>query len=55
MFVDQNGYPPSLRQLMIFTSTPSFKNLHASLLRLKNEGFVTWQEGKNRTLRLIEK
>jgi SOS-response transcriptional repressor LexA len=45
------GYPPSGRELMDAAGLRSFSSVHHHLKRLRAEGYVTWNDGEQRTLR----
>lgn len=49
----ENANAPTLRELMIRIKQPSFKNVHASLTRLRAAGIVHWNERRSRTLRVV--
>ena len=54
-FIVDNGYPPTVEQLRIATGLKAVSTVHYHLLALKKKGFVYWNRGEARTLRIIEK
>lgn len=49
-FWDENGFPPSLRELQAVLGYASPSSVHAQLGRLQADGWVQWRQGKVRTL-----
>ncbi len=47
------GYPPSVREIADQIGIP-FRTVHGQLERLRAEGYVTWDDGQQRTLRFVE-
>lgn len=52
-FIAQNGYSPSITELMAEVGTSSRNRIQSSLTALRAEGVITWTKGTNRTLRLV--
>lgn len=52
-FIEERQYSPTVRELMTEVGSSSFKGMHASLVRLRDAGIITWREGTNRTLRVV--
>jgi repressor LexA len=53
MFVQNNGYAPTLRQMMQAMGLRSPAPVQARLKQLKQKGYLDWDEGQARTLRLL--
>lgn len=53
-YIAEHSYGPTLREMMaaIGVSTPSVAAYH--LERLRADGLVTFEDGKSRTVRLLE-
>lgn len=51
-FIERKGYPPSVRQIARVLGLKSSSGVHKSLVRLREEGLVQWEEGQLRTLHL---
>lgn len=53
-FIDVHGYSPTVRQVAFAFNwrTPNAAATHLRPMRKK--GWVTWEEGKARTLRIVE-
>lgn len=54
LFIRKNGYSPSIRELCFFTDTNSPATIHYHLKNLREKGYITYQNGKNRTIRVLE-
>jgi repressor LexA len=50
----ENGYPPSVRELVALVGASSTSVIDYHLRRLRRAGRVTWVQGKARTLRVME-
>lgn len=50
----ENGYPPSVRELVALVGASSTSVIDHHLRRLRRAGRVTWTRGKARTLRIVE-
>lgn len=48
------GYPPTFRELGEEVGLKSSSTVMGYLVRLKAKGVVDWEEGKTRTLRIME-
>ncbi|MEK4442356.1 LexA family protein [Niallia sp. FSL K6-0077] len=55
IYINENGYSPSYRQLAKVVNLKSSSTVSGYLLRLKEAGYVTWEEGCPRTLSIIKK
>lgn len=53
--VKTKNYPPSIREIGEAVELKSSSTVKGHLDRLKALGYVTWEEGKPRTLRIIQK
>jgi len=54
-YISENGYPPSYSQLAKLVNLKSNSTISGYLVRLKEAGYITWDEGCPRTLRIINK
>ena len=54
-FINENGYSPSVRELCKITGKTSPGTIYTYLKKLKELGFITFIDGKNRTIRIIKK
>lgn len=53
-FWNENGYSPTLREVMGGVDSASFRAVNASLNHLRELGMLTWKEHARRTLRLVK-
>lgn len=53
-FWSENGYSPTLREVMAGVGSASFRSVNASLNHLRQLGMLTWKEHASRTLRLVK-
>ena len=51
-FVVDNRYAPSVREAADFLGL-NVSTAHARLERLREQGYITWNEGETRTLRIV--
>jgi Mn-dependent DtxR family transcriptional regulator len=51
-FVDRHGYSPSVREVADLLDV-SVNAAHKMLGRLRNGGWVDWEDGQRRTLRVL--
>ncbi|MGE6379954.1 hypothetical protein, partial [Peribacillus muralis] len=49
-----NGYPPSFRELGGLVGLKSSSTISSMLDSLRKKGYVTWQEGRPRTLQILK-
>ena len=49
----QHGYPPTIRELMADMEIQSSNGVKTQLRLLRRKGWVDWQDGKARTLRIM--
>ncbi|WP_433959298.1 transcriptional regulator [Cytobacillus horneckiae] len=53
-YVEKINYPPSYRELGKLIGLASSSTVSGILNRLKDKGFVSWEEGQPRTLRILK-
>jgi repressor LexA len=53
-FINKNGYSPTVREIGSIAGISSPGTIHGHLKRIKDKGFITFKEGKNRTIRIIK-
>ena len=53
-YIDKNKYSPSIRELCIRLGNNSPATVHTKLSLLKEKGFITYEEGKSRTIKIKE-
>ena len=54
-YIKEKGYSPSVRELCSLTGRTSPATIHSHLKRLKRDGYITYIDGKNRTIRIIKR
>ncbi|MCM3791326.1 transcriptional regulator [Domibacillus indicus] len=54
-YVSAKKYPPSIREIDDAVELNSCSTVKGHLDRLKVSGYVTWEQGKPRTLNVIKK
>lgn len=54
IYTDNHGYPPSTREMTTALGFRSVESIHRLLRSLKEDGKVTWEPRKARTLRIVE-
>ena len=52
-YINENQHAPSIRQMMIAMNLRSPAPVQSRLERLRNKGYITWTEGKARTIRIL--
>jgi repressor LexA len=52
-YINENQHAPSIRQMMIAMRLRSPAPVQSRLERLRNKGYITWTEGKARTIRIL--
>lgn len=52
-YLERHPYPPSIREIALETGIPSTSMVVYWLRKLRAQGVVTWEEGKNRTLQVL--
>ena len=53
-YISTNGYPPSFRDLGESLGLKSSSTISDLLDKLRNKGYVTWEEGRPRTLQVLK-
>ena len=54
-FINKLGYSPSVRELCEMTGRRSPGTIHYHLKKLKELGYINYNEKQNRTIRIIRK
>ncbi len=54
VYADAHRYPPSVRNIQAGLGLASAATAQRHLRYLREAGFVTWEPGKRRTLRIVE-
>lgn len=54
-YIDNKGYSPSVRELCELLGKRSTATIHYHLKNLAKKGYISYQERKGRTIRVIEK
>ena len=52
-YIHENQHPPSIRQMMKAMQLRSPAPVQSRLKHLQNKGYIDWEEGKARTLKLL--
>lgn len=52
LFISKNHYPPTVREIAEIVGIKSSSTVAGYLERLRKRGFVTWEEGRPRTLKI---
>jgi SOS-response transcriptional repressor LexA len=50
----RNKYPPSVQEICDLSGLKSKSTVHRHLLNLKEKGFLHWEDGQPRTLKIIK-
>ena len=53
-FIAENGYAPTIRELCNLSNRKSPATIQEYLITLKEKGYITYELGKNRTIRIKE-
>lgn len=53
-YVEAKNYPPSYRELGALIGLSSSSTVCGLLNKLKDKGFVSWEDGQPRTLRILK-
>lgn len=53
-FIEVNGYAPTIRELNEITNKKSTATTFNKLLQLKKKGYITYEEGKSRTIKILK-
>lgn len=54
-YQEQHGYPPTVRELASMVNLKSSSTMAMHLSNLQNNGYLTSQESRPRTLKVLEK
>ena len=54
LYIEENRYPPAIRDLCQRLNLASSSTVKEHLDSLKRKGYVMWEEGKPRTLRIMK-
>lgn len=49
----EQGHPPAIREIGTRISCRGVGNIHRTLHDLRDDGVVTWEDGRRRTIRII--
>jgi SOS-response transcriptional repressor LexA len=50
----RNKYPPSVQEICDISGLKSKSTVHRHLLNLKEKGYILWEDGQPRTLKIIK-
>ena len=53
-YINEHKYSPSMRELCSITGKRSPATINVHLKSLKRLGFITYEEGKSRTIRILK-
>ncbi|MCL6559184.1 MAG: hypothetical protein K6U74_10385 [Firmicutes bacterium] len=53
-YVQAKGYPPSVREIGSMVGLKSSSTVHSHLAKIKEQGYIDFEPGKPRTLRVIK-
>lgn len=53
-YVRTKGYPPSVREIGAMVGMSSSSTIHNHLAKIKQQGYIDFQPGKPRTLRIVK-
>jgi repressor LexA len=53
-YIDEKRISPTNRELMNLFGLKSTSTMHGYLKRLKDKGYITWQEGMPRTIQILK-
>lgn len=53
-FINENGYAPSVREICNIAGLNSPATVFVHLQNLKEEGYITYVNGKSRTIRVVK-
>lgn len=53
-FIDKNGYPPTIRELCQIVNNSSTAPVFDKLNKLRKKGYITYIDGKSRTIRFLK-
>lgn len=52
-FINQNNYPPTVRELCCITNVKSTNTVHRDIKALKEKGYITYEARTMRTIRVL--
>ena len=52
-FIKEKGYSPTIRELCKILGLNSSASIHRHLKILKQKGYITYEEGKSRTIKIL--
>lgn len=53
-FINKKGYSPTIREIGDMIGLRSPGTIYVHLERIKEKGYITYEKGKNRTIRIIK-
>lgn len=53
-YIKCNGYPPTFREIGKRVNLASSSTVQSHLEKLKTKGYITWEPGQPRTLRILK-
>lgn len=55
LYKEKHGFPPTVRELCKLTGLKSTSSVANHLKKLKEDGYITWEESMPRTITVIKK
>lgn len=52
-FINENGYSPTIREICDLSSRNSTSTISDYLMILKEKGYITYKNGKSRTIKIV--
>ena len=53
LFIEENNIPPTYREIMQKFNINAVSTIRNALLILKRRGFITWEPGQTRTIKIL--
>ncbi len=53
-YVEERNYPPTTREIGELVNLKSSGTVHGHLNKLRRKGYLDWEEGKPRTLKVLK-
>ncbi|MCM2674117.1 LexA repressor [Alkalicoccobacillus plakortidis] len=53
-FIEENELPPTSRELCVILGIKSSSTIHGHFVKLKDKGYIDWEEAKPRTLKVLK-
>ncbi|WP_100406281.1 LexA family protein [Bacillus solitudinis] len=53
-YIVENNYPPSSREIGAIVNHKSSSTTHGIFVRLRQKGYIDWEDTKPRTLRVLK-